>query len=39
MATSHVYLPMKPMPAAAGHSWVGARTFAIATTNDLPRGS
>jgi hypothetical protein len=30
------YLSLKPMPAAAGHSWVGARTFAI--TNDEPRG-
>jgi hypothetical protein len=30
------YLTLKPMPAAAGHSWVGVRTFAI--TNDQPRG-
>jgi hypothetical protein len=29
---------LKPMPAAAGHSWVEARTIAIATTNDQPRG-
>jgi len=33
-----VYLPSKPKPAAAGHSWAQARTFAIAMTN-LPRGS
>jgi hypothetical protein len=38
MATSRLYLSLKPMPAAAGHSWVGARPFAIATTNDQPRG-
>jgi hypothetical protein len=28
---------LKPMPAVAGHSWVEARTIAIATTNQ-PRG-
>jgi hypothetical protein len=39
MVTSPVYLPTKPMPAAAGHSWVRAEAFAIATSNDLPRGS
>jgi hypothetical protein len=39
MATSRLYLLTKPMPAAAGHSWVEARTFAIATTNDQPRGT
>jgi hypothetical protein len=38
MATS-LYLPTKPMPAAAGHSWVRAEAFAIYTPNDLPRGS
>jgi hypothetical protein len=28
------------MPAAAaGHSWVEARPFAIATSNDQPRGT
>jgi len=37
MATSRLYLH-KPMPAAAGHSWVEARPFAIATSNDQPRG-
>jgi hypothetical protein len=32
-------LALKPMlPAAAGHSWVSERTFAIASTNDQPRG-
>jgi hypothetical protein len=32
------YLALEPiMPAAAGHSWVSARTFAI--TNAKPRGS
>jgi hypothetical protein len=35
MATLRLKLAM--MPAAAGHSWVGARTFAI--TNDQPRGT
>jgi hypothetical protein len=31
-------LALKPMqPAAAGHAWVGVRTFAI--TNDQPRGT
>jgi hypothetical protein len=38
MASSRLYLAPKSMPAAAGHSWVQARTFAIATTNDQPRG-
>jgi hypothetical protein len=34
---SALYLSLEPMPAAAaGHSWVGAWTFAI--TNDTPRG-
>jgi hypothetical protein len=37
MASSRLYLALK-MPAAAGHSWVPARTFAIATSNDQPRG-
>jgi hypothetical protein len=35
---SRLYLPLKPMPAAAGHSWVEARPFAI-LTNDQPRGT
>jgi len=39
MASSRLYLALKPMPAAAGHSWVEARTFAIATSNDQPRGT
>jgi hypothetical protein len=34
---SRLYLPMKPMPAAAGHMWVEARPFAILTSNQ-PRG-
>jgi hypothetical protein len=38
MATSRLYL-LKPMLAAAGHSWVEARPFAIAITNDQPRGT
>jgi hypothetical protein len=38
MATSRMYLSLKRMPAAAGHSWVKARPFAIATSNDQPRG-
>ena len=38
MATSRTYA-LKPMPAAAGHSWVGARPFAIDLTNDQPRGT
>jgi hypothetical protein len=38
MATSRAYTSTQ-MPAAAGHSWLGARPFAIAETNDLPRGS
>ena len=33
------HLPLKPMPAAAGHVWVEARPFAIATSNDQPRGT
>jgi hypothetical protein len=37
MAPSRLKLAL--MPAAAGHSWVGARPFAIASTNDLPRGT
>jgi hypothetical protein len=39
MATCRSYTSQKPMPVAAGHSWLGVRTFAIAETNDLPRGS
>jgi hypothetical protein len=35
---SRVHLPIKPMPAAAGHQWVEARPFAILTSND-PRGT
>jgi hypothetical protein len=38
MAWSRLYLPLKPMPAAAGHWSVEARSFAIATSNDQPRG-
>jgi len=38
MATSRLYL-LKPMPAPAGHSWLEARAFAVATTNDQPRGT
>jgi hypothetical protein len=38
MATSRLYFLPKPMPAAAGHSWVEARTVAIATSIDQPRG-
>jgi hypothetical protein len=37
MATSRLYLRLKSMPAAAGHSWAQARQIAIATTNQ-PRG-
>jgi len=36
MARSRLYL--KSMPAGAGHSWVEARTFIGAPTNDQPRG-
>jgi len=36
MATSRLYAALKPMPATAGHSHV--RAFAIATSNDQPRG-
>jgi hypothetical protein len=36
---SRLHLPLKPMPAAAGHLWVEARPFAIATSNDQPRGT
>jgi hypothetical protein len=39
MDTSRLYLPLMSMPAAAGHSWVEARLFAIATSNDQPRGT
>jgi hypothetical protein len=38
MASRRLDFHLKPMPAAAGHSWVQARTIAIATTNDQPRG-
>jgi hypothetical protein len=38
MASCRLYFLPKPMPAAAGHSWVEARTIAIATSNDQPRG-
>jgi hypothetical protein len=38
MAASRLYL-LKPMPARAGHSWAEARAFAIAMTNDQPRGT
>jgi hypothetical protein len=31
-------LSLKPMPAAAGHRSVEARTFAVATSNDQSRG-
>jgi len=31
-------LHLEPMPAAAGHSWVEARTFIGAPANDQPRG-
>jgi hypothetical protein len=34
-----LYLPLKPMPAAAGHAGVEARPFAILTSNDQPRGT
>jgi hypothetical protein len=37
MAASRLYTALKQMPAAAGHSWVEARPFAILTSND-PRG-
>jgi hypothetical protein len=36
MARCHLYL--ESMPAGAGHSWVEARTFIGASTNDQPRG-
>jgi hypothetical protein len=39
MGTSRLYLPLMPMPAAAGHRWVEARLLAIATSNDQPRGT
>jgi hypothetical protein len=39
MAASRLPLTLAKMPAGAGHSWVGARAFAIASTNDQPRGS
>jgi hypothetical protein len=38
MAASRLYL-LEPMPARAGHSWAEARPFAIAGTNDQPRGT
>jgi hypothetical protein len=38
MATSRLSAHLVMKPAAAGRSWVGARTFAIASTNDEPRG-
>jgi hypothetical protein len=38
MATCQRYIPTKFMPAAAGHSWVGARTAVILPSNDQPRG-
>jgi hypothetical protein len=38
MASSRLYFALKPMPAAAGHSWVQARTIAVITSNDQPRG-
>jgi hypothetical protein len=38
MASRRLYFLHMPMPAAAGHSWVEARTIAIATSNDQPRG-
>jgi len=38
MASSRLYFLLKSMPAAAGHSPVEARTIAIVTTNDQPRG-
>jgi hypothetical protein len=39
MASCRRYLPLKSMPAAAGHLWVEARPFAIAPSNDQPRGT
>jgi hypothetical protein len=36
---SRLFLALMPKPAAAGHSWVEARPFAIATSNDQPRGT
>jgi hypothetical protein len=38
MASRRRYIATNQMPAAAGHSWLGARTFAILVTNQ-PRGS
>jgi hypothetical protein len=38
MADRQRFIPTMSTPAAAGHSWVGARMFAIRPTN-LPRGS
>jgi hypothetical protein len=35
---SRLTLALMPKPAAAGHSWVEARPFAILTSND-PRGT
>jgi len=37
MAASRL-LYLEPMPAPAGHWSVEARTFAVATSNDQPRG-
>jgi hypothetical protein len=36
---SRLSLALMPKPAAAGHSWVEARPFAIAGTNDQPLGT
>jgi hypothetical protein len=38
MAASRLYAHLVMKPAAAGRSSVGARTVAIASTNDAPRG-
>ena len=38
MANRRMYADLVK-PAAAGRTWVGARTFAIASTNDQPRGN
>jgi hypothetical protein len=37
MASSRLHTALEQMPAAAGHAWVEARTFAILTPN-APRG-
>jgi hypothetical protein len=39
MGTCRLYLHLSSMPAVAGRSWVEARPFAIATSNDQPRGT